>query len=167
MVETIGEYMEPTSRSSNLRSLLIFFVIGAILLAAVILGVRWARGRSDQLATKPTSVATDTRTDAQKQADEQKKAEDQRKAAEQRAADDKKKADEEKARKDAAAAQQSKNNENKVATASPVSPAQQATPARVPSTGIEDAFLPIAALAALVFSAVNYRQSRRRLLRLS
>jgi hypothetical protein len=32
---------------------------------------------------------------------------------------------------------------------------------------MEDAFLPIAAIAALVFATVNYRQSRRRLLRLS
>lgn len=150
--------------------MLIFFLIGAILLAAVILGVRWARGRSDQLANKTTTVATDTRTEAQKKADEQKKIDDQRKAAEQRAADDKKKADEEKARQEAAS-KQKKDNENKVAASNPTPTIQQptpvATPARVPSTGMEDAFLPIFALAALVFAALNYTQSRRRLLRLS
>jgi FtsZ-interacting cell division protein ZipA len=148
--------MEPTTKNSTLRSLLIFFVIGAILLAVVILGVRWARGRSDQLASKTPIVATD----AQKTADEQKASDDQR-AAEQRAAEDK-------AKQDAAVAQQKKDNEKKVTAITSTSPqAPVATPATVPSAGMEDAFLPIAALAALVFAGTTYAQSRRRLVRLS
>jgi cytoskeletal protein RodZ len=90
--------MEPeVTHTSPIRSVLIFIAIGLVLLVAVVVGVRWAKGRSDQLANanKPQTVAQQpTQQPAtHAQTETQKKAEADKKAAEQKAADDKKKAD--------------------------------------------------------------------------
>jgi outer membrane biosynthesis protein TonB len=153
--------MEPTTQNNTLRSLLIFIVIGAILLAAVILGVRWARGRSDQLANAGNQQQTEqpvaTNTDQQ----EQKPAEQQPTQQQPQQAP--------------AAQPQPAANNQVAANPTPASPApttsststqapsNQPVPAQVPSTGIEDAFLPIIAIAAMVFAGTTYMQSRRRL----
>jgi outer membrane biosynthesis protein TonB len=103
--------MQPTVQTNPLRSILIFIIIGLLLLGAVVLGVRFAKGRSDHYAQAGNSqtvaqqpqqqqnqpARSQAQTDEQKKAEDQRKAEEQRKAAEQKAADDKKKADEQKA----------------------------------------------------------------------
>lgn len=127
--------MEP-SHNNTVRSLLLFVIIGVLLLAAVILGVRWARGRSDQIATanQPT-----VQQPAPQQAQEQKQPEPQPAPA-------------------ATPQPQAAPNTNKPA------PAPSTTPSHVPATGMEDAILPIMVLAATVFAATTYVQSRRRLI---
>jgi flagellar basal body-associated protein FliL len=91
--------MEPEATQTRpFRSILIFIVIGLVLLVAVILGIRWAKGRSDQLAnaSKPQTVAQQPQQQpatTNAQPDAQKKAEADKQAAAQKAADDKKKAD--------------------------------------------------------------------------
>lgn len=131
--------MEPTTQNNTLRSLLIFVVIGAVLLGAVILGVRWARGRSDQLANAGNQQQT-----------EQPASETQEQAPAEQP-------------QPAPAAQPQPTpapEQNKPATQTPLN---QPVPAQVPSTGIEDAFLPIVAIAAMAFAGTTYIQSRRRL----
>jgi len=128
--------MEPT-QNNTVRSLLLFFIIGVLLLAAVILGVRWARGRSDQIASSNSQPAVQQPTEQQTQ--EQKQPEPQPATS--------------------APSPQPTTGLNKPATA----PVASSTPSHVPATGIEDAILPIVALAATVFAASTYAQSRRRL----
>lgn len=150
--------MEPTTQNNTLRSLLIFIIIGAVLLAAVILGVRWARGRSDQLASASNQQQTEqpaTTGANQQPAQQQQPAQTQ-------------------PQQQAPATQppQNNNTNNQVAS-NPTLPAKSSTstqptsnqpvPAQVPSTGIQDAFLPIATIAAVVFASATYLQSRRRL----
>jgi Flp pilus assembly protein TadB len=137
--------MEPeVTHTSPIRSVLIFIAIGLVLLVAVVVGVRWAKGRSDQLANanKPQTVAQQpTQQPAtHAQTETQKKAEADKKAAEQKAADDK----------------------NTVASTPNTGPAPVA-PKTVPSTGVEDVILQFFGLSLLAFLTIRYVDSRRRL----
>jgi outer membrane biosynthesis protein TonB len=145
--------MQPTTQTDMMRSMIIYILIGVALLGAVILGVRWAKGRSDQYAQagkNPTS--TTTQQPAQKQPDSSKPS-DQNK-------------------QQATTPPQQPAVKPPVAAA-PSTPQPQPAPAsnpsasRVPSTGIEDAVLPIFALALLTFASIRYLQSHRRLHSLS
>lgn len=132
--------MEPTTQNNTLRSLLIFVIIGAVLLAAVILGVRWARGRSDQLANAGNQQQTEqpaTTETGQQEPAEQQPAQTQPQVA--------------------------ANPTPAPKPATTQAPSSQPTPTHVPATGVEDAFMPIIAIAAMVFAGTAYVQSRRRL----
>jgi outer membrane biosynthesis protein TonB len=137
--------MEPTTQNNTLRSLLIFIIIGAVLLAAVVLGVRWARGRSDQLANAGSQPQTEQPAATETQ-QEQKPAEQQ--PAQTQPQSGPVAANPTPAPKPASATQ---------------APTNQPTPTHVPATGVEDAFMPIIAIAAMVFAGTAYVQSRRRL----
>lgn len=152
--------MEPTTQNNPLRSLLIFVIIGAVLLAAVILGVRWARGRSDQLANAGNQQQTEQPVTTETNQQEQKPAEQQQQQP----------AQSQPQQQQTPATQPSNTNQQVAANPTPVtssantqSPSSQPVPTHVPSTGIEDAFMPIIAIAAMVCAGTAYVQSRRRL----
>lgn len=155
--------MEPTIQNNTLRSLLIFIVIGVVLLGAVILGVRWARSRSDQIANKNTSqVATTEKSPAEKKAEAERKAkEDQQKAQAQSQPQPTQSQSPDTSKQVAAAPAQPSPQQSQPQTSSTSTTMQ--SPTHVPSTGMGDIVLPIAAVAAAVFTAMTYVQSRRRL----
>lgn len=145
--------MEPTTQNNTLRSLLIFAIIGAVLLAAVILGVRWARSRSDQLASN-AGQQTQQPAPAENKQEENKPAEqnNQGQSGEQS-----------QPAQSSQPASNSPANQGSSATSSTVAH----TPTHVPSTGAGDVALPIVAVVGAVFAASTYVQSRRRLARLA
>lgn len=147
--------MEPTTQNNTLRSLLIFIIIGAVLLTAIILGVRWAKGRSNYYANVGQPTSQQASAPAQKSTP----------ASEP---------DQNSSSSSSASTSITPNTDKKVAVnpttaATPETPSKSApitpvpAPSNMPSTGIEDAFLPIGALATAVFAGITYVQSRRRL----
>ncbi|HET9411243.1 MAG TPA: hypothetical protein VFO38_00100 [Candidatus Saccharimonadales bacterium] len=132
--------MEPNSSQNTLRSLLIYVLIGGLLLAGVVLGMRWAKGRSDQIATQQSQPQTQSPSPQEPE-----------------------KKPEPSAPQPVTAPQpstQQPSAEKPLAQSAPT----VAAPSHVPATGAEDIILPIFALAATMFAAVNYMQSRRRLI---
>lgn len=137
--------MEPNSSQNTLRSLLIFVLIGGLLLAGVVLGMRWAKGRSDQIAAQQSQPQTQSPPPQQEQEKKPEQPTPQPAGAPQ-----------------PGGAQQP--SDNKPAPQQPTPVTAVAAPSHVPATGAEDIILPIFALAATMFAAVNYMQSRRRLI---
>jgi hypothetical protein len=133
--------MEPTTQNNTLRTLLIFVIIGAVLLAAVVLGMRWAKGRSDQIANNQHTQqpASPPKTDDTKKPEEQEPS--------------------------PVVVAPTPAPASSAPSVAP-STSTTVTPSHVPKTGPEDSLLPIAAIAALVFASINYVQSRRRLVHL-
>ncbi|HSW81807.1 MAG TPA: hypothetical protein VLG40_05460 [Candidatus Saccharimonas sp.] len=145
--------MEPTTQQNTLRSISVYVLIGALLLAAVILGVRWAKARSDGYA-KAAQAPTAQQTAGNNSSSQSQPSQSQPQTG----------------NKPTTPSQPSPTEQNKAPQVAvnpqpaPVAAAQN--PQRMPSTGIEDAFLPIGSLIAVVFAALTYVQSRRRLLRI-
>lgn len=154
MVETTGEHMEPNTQQNTLRSISIYVLIGALLLIAVILGVRWAKARSDGYAkagqtpaVQQTVSSTPSSPGASQLSNKPSTSSDNQSTPAQ-------------------PSQPAPKQTPQVAVAPPTpstsTPAPN--PQRMPSTGIEDGILPIGSLVAVVFAALTYIQSRRRLL---
>lgn len=127
-------------QASSAKRVAVFAVIGLVLVLAVVAGMRWAKERSEYYANKPSpTVNLPTITNPAPASSSPSKPEE--KKPEQPAP---------------ATATQPPTN----------TPASQPTPAHVPSTGPEDAVLPIASLSLLAFAAIRYAQARRHLLSL-
>jgi outer membrane biosynthesis protein TonB len=150
--------MESTTPPNTLRSILVYVFIGALLLVAVILGVRWAKARSDSYAkASQTPSMQQTAANTKQPASNQPQTNTDKPAATN-------------------SAPSTSSTPNSTATPTPtpkpsvaVQPPQivvNPTPKQMPSTGAEDFLLPIGSLVVLVFASLTYMQSRRRLLRL-
>lgn len=153
--------MEQTSPRNIMQPLLIFIVVAVILLAAIILGVRFAKSRSDHLgavvgqSTQQTAPTNTTKTDEQKKAEDKQKNNQSQQVASQPP------------QSNVNSATTNKPNTSSPTTTSTSNTTPSNNPSHVPTTGIGDVFLSIIALSVAVFAAINYMKSRRRLARVS
>lgn len=156
--------MEPTNQTNILRSALIFLIIGAVLLAAVIFGVRFAKSRSETISGKTpttTSVSQEPASPSKSQKSSESNSQGKDITTSNQPTSSPNLTDATPVNKE----NNSKTEASAVNNPSPVTSVAPPTPTHVPSTGSND-LLPIFAIAATVFAAATYVQSRRRLARL-
>jgi hypothetical protein len=140
------DYMQPTTTT---RSILVYGIIGLALLAAVVLGVQFAKNRSAQVASsgnQPQIAASDQQQPAPSS--------DQQGGAQEPSTPP-----------PSEPTPEEDQNEG-TALGSDNEPAPQPS-IRVPATGTEDVILMTLAMSLSGFSAVVYFKSRRRLMTLN
>lgn len=149
--------MEQTSQKNAIRPLLTFIIVAAVLLLVIILGVRFAKSRSTTVATE--AGHSSQQTTATPQPSDQKQASTQKANSSQPQSS----AQASQPKVDGASTDKSTSSTPAPASTPAATTPAPSNPSHVPSTGVEDVLLPIGTLATVVFAAITYAQSRRRL----
>jgi FtsZ-interacting cell division protein ZipA len=138
----------------------ISFIIGAILIVALLLfsvyfGRKYVLSAQKPSSSTKISKKSDEKQDKEKEESSKKDSE----AQEKKAADEKKKADEAVAK---AAAEEKKKQEKAAAAAEQQTQANAADPSHVASTGPEDTLLTVLGVFALSYAGYRFYDSRKK-----
>lgn len=127
------------------RAVITYIIIAIVLLAALLLGVRWAKNQANYYAQHPAGHTTTADNSGNKQQSGTSTQPSQSQPA---------------------PSPSSSSNSSGQTNSAPAASSQQTatnTPARVPSTGPEQFVLPIVSLCIFMFAFASYARARRRL----